>query len=298
MDNKVEAIVCSDIHLSNNPPIARSNEPDWYAAQARILKQLKRVSDNERVPIICAGDIFDRYNPPPSLINFAIENLPKMYAIPGQHDLPYHDYENLQKSAYKTLMMAGNITTSNEIGWPIGNLVLTGFPWNAKITPPIKTLKDKLSVAVVHKYIWAVGINYPGASKESNVSGFKKELARYNTAIFGDNHKSFSSVIGQCFTYNCGCLIKRHQDDRDTSNGVGLLMSNGSVKFHELDYSEDVWIDDPEEKTTAISPELEEFVTELMDMQTSNLDFREVVLNYILDNKVEAGVAKLIKELI
>ena len=38
----------------------------------------------------------------PELINWAIKHLPPMLAVPGQHDLPYHDYKELGRSAYAT----------------------------------------------------------------------------------------------------------------------------------------------------------------------------------------------------
>ena len=37
---KVLAILCSDIHLSHNAPVARSAEPDWYIAMKRPLDEI------------------------------------------------------------------------------------------------------------------------------------------------------------------------------------------------------------------------------------------------------------------
>src|SRR4051812_12555947 len=69
---KVNSLWCSDIHLSHKPPIARSAEPCWYSAMQRQLDELRSVALELDVPIFVAGDIFDRWNPPPELINFAI----------------------------------------------------------------------------------------------------------------------------------------------------------------------------------------------------------------------------------
>ena len=34
---QVLAILCSDLHLQMKPPVARSAEPDWFAAMRRPL---------------------------------------------------------------------------------------------------------------------------------------------------------------------------------------------------------------------------------------------------------------------
>jgi hypothetical protein len=60
-------------------------------------------------PIVYVGDIWDHYRQPPEAINWAIRELPKGYAIPGQHDLRHHNYEDIKKTAYWTLMEAGVI---------------------------------------------------------------------------------------------------------------------------------------------------------------------------------------------
>ena len=86
------AVAISDVHLSHTPPPARSEEPDWYEAMRRPLKQVEYIARRNEVPIICAGDLFHRWWSPPPLVNFAIKTCPKMFAIPGQHDLQYHQY--------------------------------------------------------------------------------------------------------------------------------------------------------------------------------------------------------------
>ena len=52
----------------------------------RSLEQIRDLQKEFDCPVICAGDIFDKWNSPPELINFAYDNLPEIYAIPGQHD--------------------------------------------------------------------------------------------------------------------------------------------------------------------------------------------------------------------
>jgi hypothetical protein len=66
MKKKIVAIVCSDIHLKHKPPLCRWGEDDWYEAMQRPLLQLQHLADKYDAPILYAGDIFDRWNPPPN----------------------------------------------------------------------------------------------------------------------------------------------------------------------------------------------------------------------------------------
>lgn len=134
----VKAILVSDIHLSEKSPTFRSSESDWFSAMSRPLKELDRLAADHNVPIVCAGDVFDRWNSSAKLINFSIDTLPKMYSICGQHDLPNHSYNQIESSAYWTLCQAG-IITNIENGSPIetkNGLMLHGFHWNQPIEIP------------------------------------------------------------------------------------------------------------------------------------------------------------------
>lgn len=75
---KTIAILCSDLHFSSVPPVARSSEPSWFDAMKRQIDELKRVQEKHHCPIIVAGDVFDRWRETPELVNFLIDNLPQM----------------------------------------------------------------------------------------------------------------------------------------------------------------------------------------------------------------------------
>ncbi len=195
---EVAAIVCSDIHLQHRPPIARSNEPDWYEAMARPLLEISTLCRIYSVPLIIAGDVCNRWDSPPELINFAIKMLPKeVYAVPGQHDLPNHRYDRIKKSAYWTLVEAGSITNLEE-DKPYyikeRNIVLYGFPWNAVLKPRSNAARDggtAIHIAVVHKYIWIKGHSFPGARREDRAKTIIGELDGYDAIVAGDNHSGF-----------------------------------------------------------------------------------------------------------
>ncbi len=292
----VLAILCADIHLSLTAPAARSAEPDWLEAQARPLRQVAELAKEHDCPVVYAGDVFDRWNPPVELVNWAIANLPPGYAIPGQHDLPMHNYGDLKRSAYWTLKEAGILVDLGKAeDWTLhrdGRLLLVSFPWGSDVRPvdPGLTIKGLVKVAVIHSYVWKTGRGYDGSPDESRSDRWRDRLSGYDLAVFGDNHQGFE-VTG---IYSCGCLIRRKSDERGLRPAVGLLMDDGTVWRHFLDVSEDRWVDvDPTvEGPPASDPAMDELIEELGGLQSDSLDFREAVERYCRDNRVRDGVRR------
>lgn len=308
MSGNVIALLCSDIHLSHNAPVARSAEKDWYEAQARPLRQLRQLSGDHNCPIIVAGDIFHRWDSGPQLINWAIENLPHVYAIPGQHDLPLHNYGDVRKSAYWTLCEAGNIT---DLGWQGnstslggGRMRLYAFPWGAKLFPLEESSDGRIHIAVVHSYVWTAGKSYPNAPAEQESKEYKKNLKGYQVSVFGDNHQRFLKVWGGGCLYNCGCLIRRSVDERPLIPAVGMLHDDGVVTAHPLDCTEDQWIESnipiPAMESQEQESRVEAVMEQLKGIEVDCLDFIQELKRYIdnPDNKVDDETKKVLLEVL
>ncbi len=237
------AIVCSDIHLCHTPPAARAAEPNWYAAMGRALDQLREIQEDVRVPILCGGDLFDRWNSGPELINWAMRKLPEMYAIPGQHDLPYHRIEDIRKSAYWTLVEARTIKDMGQAPNMIRatKLFVHPFPWGSNLnslTFENGKRSDEIDVALAHRCVWGTESPYPGAPADGQAAAVAKQLKGFDVAVFGDNHYGFTAGSDPTI-YNCGCLIQRKQNERDYQPAVGIIMSDGTVERRYLDTSQD-----------------------------------------------------------
>lgn len=296
----IVAIVCSDIHLSHRAPVARSAEPDWYAAMARPLKELAALKKELQVPIFIVGDLFHKWNPPAELINWAFENLPGngvhgVYAIPGQHDLPFHRIEDIKKSGFWTLARAGwiNNLTCDRLTFP-DVMSFYPFPWGKKVTKP----EDDCclpAVALIHAYCWSPGNSYAGAAEESRDSHWRSKLDGYVTGVFGDNHSGFwspSESKGPSI-FNCGGFMRRRIDEKEYRPRVGLLYANGLIKPYYLDTSEDKFID----VSAAIDilddfDGLQDFVSSLKDLGDIGLNFVDNVKRFCRDNGIGRDTLK------
>lgn len=295
--SNVIAIFCSDIHLSHTKPAARAGEPDWYEAQARPLRQLAKLAKKHGCPIVCAGDVFDHWNAPAELINFAIRELPPMYAIPGQHDLPHHSYDDIKRSAYWTLVEAEVITNLKpgeweRIGANDGWFRAHPFPWGHEVKPPIYT--GQRDIAIIHKYVWREGAGYPGAPEELRTAAYHTKLSDYAYAVFGDNHKGFlyNNIL------NCGAFMRRKSDEIDYNPAVGLLTKNKDgfkIMRHPLNIDVDIIDNVAKAKAPEYSSaDLTRLFRELRSLEACELDFVEAVRQGLADRDISDEARKIL----
>lgn len=280
------ALLCSDIHLSHKPPLFRSSEPHWYQAMLRPLQQLSDLAASlGNPPILCAGDVFDRWNSPAELINFAIRELPVMYSIPGQHDLPNHSYQDIKRSAYWTLVEAGKLINlkpgANELS---NGVTVTAAPWRKDLPPPIPK-SPYIQIALIHAYCGRPDMAWPGMPEEGLSSAWAKKTKGFDLAVFGDNHIGFT----QGPIYNCGSLMRRTATQITYKPSVGILKhkSDGKLdctRFY-LDTSKDNILVPQAASTQREDPkEIRDFsdlLDELETMGTDPLNFLELVHHYI-----------------
>ena len=310
----VIAIACADLHLSLTPPPARAGEPSWFDAMARPLQEVKDLADKYKCPVLCAGDIFDRWNSPAELINFAIDKLPhRMIATPGQHDLPLHAIEDIRKSSYWTLVGAGVIidlypTDPYHSGGGLNPDIFRvyRFPWGATIAPPRVSFSgvgfSGTNIALTHQYAWIPGHAYPDAPDAAKVTiaRAKREWAGYTTVIFGDNHKGWYARLDMVdqsqYIFNCGGLMRRKSDELNYKPQVGLIHQSGRVTPYLLDISKDVFEPVEQDKPAQANPELAAFLDDLVSLENAALDFREAVRRTLDKQKPPAMVRQILLE--
>lgn len=302
--SRVVAIATADLHLCEKPPIARDAEikddpRGWFAAMKRPLWFLKRLKQEYKVPILYAGDIFHHWDNSPEMINWAIENLPPGISIAGQHDLPYHRFEEIRKSAYHTLVKSGVLTDiSCGKTYENENFSVTGFGWEVSLCRPPAT-KTNLRIALVHKYLWNHDKDkHPGASPNSQISNLPKNFYLYDLVISGDNHIPFTNNIDQTAFLNCGSLMARDKTQKNYRPAIWLIFSNGYPSQSNIDISKDKWSDSFVSSETRRDPNVEEAVHAFKELKTKGGDFLATLRHAIKHESVRKGVKKVLQSLI
>jgi len=215
-----------------------------------------------------------------------------MFAVPGQHDLPYHRLDLIKRSAFWTLVSAGKVTLLSPLGLRIGKLKAFGFGWDEpiKFVPQLQDDGPDFSLAVVHAFVWCRSENgYPGVGNESHVRRFKSLLSGYSFAVFGDNHKGFL-VDG---LLNCGTFFRRTAAEVDYRPRVGVLYSSGKVKLHYLDTDKDK-MEVPSSFEAEPGADFDSFMGQLASLEADPLDFREALRKEL--RKHPESVGEIVQE--
>lgn len=226
---KPRAVFVSDLHLQTRVPRARAEE-SWFDVMRDRINLLKGIAQG--APIFCAGDVFDHWAPGPELINFAIQSLPYLWTIPGQHDLPGHNYEGRHRGAYHTLELADRICDM-----PPGRLPLELLPaeledarvycapWGFDIPGPEPEDEDHFKILIAHRFVAdSPETAYMDAPPTAFLTGaLARACEKYDLAVFGDNHKGFTAKLRGCTVFNHGGFIPRNADEMNYAPQVGIL---------------------------------------------------------------------------
>lgn len=180
----------------------------------RALHQLVFWSEDYECPVFVAGDIFDHWNSPVELVNLVAAIIPEdnpWYFVPGQHDLPYHDLNQLHRTGLYSLMLADRmrlVEPTRTTSFSHQHLKVWGVPWGESI-PNGYAKEGTTQVLLAHRYLWTdASTGYPGAPKQERISDLPP-LGYFHAAFFGDNHGRFRATKDDCRIINCGAAMRR-----------------------------------------------------------------------------------------
>lgn len=293
---RVLAILLSDIHLSLRPPLARAEEPRWLDAMERTWAQVRELVKRHEAIVLCAGDVFDRWNMPPELINWALEKLPTMFAVPGNHDLPSHRIDLAHRSAYGTLVRAGKVIELGPKPVWTSELMLYGRPFGGLVPKRDRKTPFCLHVLVTHQYLWVPGTQHHEATRATRLSKSAREFRAFDVVVVGDNHQGFDRVLKNgTRVVNCGTLLRRKSNEAAYRPRVGLLHPSGEVSSYELDTSEDILtrtVTEDEEHAY----EVEGIARGLALLEVSSLSYRENVMRALESRGLRRRVRRIVLE--
>lgn len=202
---KPTAILTADIHLREDVPACRTD--DFLAAQWRKLKWLRNLQNEHGCPVLDAGDLLNRWKPSPELLALALQYLPEdMITVPGNHDLPGHNIEFLQKSGLAVLSAAHRLQVALK-PFSRSDFLAYPYPWDSELTPCTAKANGLPRVAICHVMVWQGETPWPGCEDFSG-----KELLRrmtgYDLILTGDNHKPMVESYEGRLLVNPGSLMR------------------------------------------------------------------------------------------
>lgn len=289
---KPDLIACADLHLRTDTPRCRTD--DFISAMWTKVAFLRGLSKEfPKATVVCAGDVFDSWHQgmdSPQLIADAIECLPPMIVVPGQHDLPQHSLANYSKSALRALECGRKdvdvlgTTTVCRIQFPTYTIYGAPFGQEPKAPTKLKTNKD---ILLWHKYVWSGQRPFPTADDKSKGHTILKRLNGYDLIITGDNHIPFHycSDDGRMLI-NCGSMMRTTTIQKDYKPAVWLIQLE-PLKVEKQYYPIEDGVVSTEHLDAVVKVEvLADFINEVGKSSLSPLDFVANVHQYAETNNL------------
>lgn len=119
-------IAIADLHFRADVPKCRTESPDeWLAFQCDVLRTALTAAQKRKSALYIAGDIFHTPAVPYMVRNAFVDTCwefpdVSVHTIAGNHDLPYHNYALLHKSAYGSIHAANIHELPLRQGLPYG----------------------------------------------------------------------------------------------------------------------------------------------------------------------------------
>jgi DNA repair exonuclease SbcCD nuclease subunit len=286
---KYDFIAISDLHLRDDVPKCRTD--DFKQVQNLTLYKIYEIAQhNGYCPILIAGDIFHKWNPSLSLVRETFialnreENI-KIFAVAGQHDLPNHNIDLIDKTGLGLLCQFIDIV--GDFACFVGDKSYWGCSWDGEINKDI--CKNNKNVLIVHKLLWHKNKPFPEATQDSSAEVFMKKHPEFKVIISGDNHETFVVKTDNQLLINCGSCTRQKADQIDH------IPKAFGVNVDTLEYEEILLPDQERDAVTRIYIEEEKERDEKIDKFVSTLvmidekiglSFRENILHFISSNDI------------
>lgn len=281
-------IITADWHIRNTRPRCRIDE-DWIKTQQKALNQIAEICENKNAPLMVVGDIFNSNSDTSfeciNMVQKLADRIGGIYILAGNHDLPYHSSENIDKSAIGVLLQSENVFKIEDYSDEFS-------------APNFDEERNPMPYMFIHT------LTIPSKDKPDFIECETPEslLEKYPTAkwIFtGDYHRNFVYEEDGRYVINSGCLIRQVSDMKDYQCGVYFVDTEKEIiEFIPIIDNEELVNDEYIIRENEREERIESFVNKLKDVESVSLDFIDNVEKALLVNKIDEKLKDCIKELL
>ena len=278
----VDAIISADWHIREDVPECRMD--DFQDSMWKKILFVKELQEQYNCPVLLGGDLLDYWKPSPELLTKIIENFPKdIFTVLGNHDLPQHKLELVNKCGIRTLQAAKTLT------------ILPGTHWGMPLQRSSLRIKGR-KIAIWHIHTWHKVLPWKNCTSSSATS-ILKNYDIFDLIITGDNHIPFVIRDNGRLLINPGSLMRQTADQIDYKPAVWLYSAETnevSPVYFPIDQKA-VSREHLESKEIRNS-RIEAFITKMNDDWATTLDFEENLRRFFNTNEIDPEVVDLINE--
>jgi DNA repair exonuclease SbcCD nuclease subunit len=276
--NRCDLILCGDIHLRETSPICYTG--DYYNDQFECLDFISDLQKEYQCEVICSGDLFDFWKPSLKFLSDVFKHLPqRFYSVAGNHDLPQHNLDLINKSGLFVLHSAGALT------------LLPGRHWGQEFKDFSNPEYDMLvwHVMTYQQKLPYIDCNAPNALK------ILKRNPKYKLILTGDNHTPFVERYEGRILINPGSMMRMEAGQIDYKPRVYLYNAEQNDVFPVyLPRKENVITREHIEKKEQKEEANKKFIESLVSEYNVSMSFEDNLRNFQTKNDISKDVLNLI----
>ena len=303
---KPDIIDIADVHLRDDPP--RCREDEFWQTQWEKIKWIRKLSEKyPHATVLCAGDLTHHWKSSPELISKAIQELPPMLVVPGQHDLPEHSLQNLRRSTLLAICCGRPDIQLLHSGHTVAlfddnnDVLVHGYGYHQSWDGE-ETHKNQFNILLWHKMVWHRKEPFPGAGIGNEDKRIIQSLkGQFNLVITGDNHQPFVYEKDKTTLINAGSVMRTEVGQMDHKPRAYLIEIH-NLKTVEV---EPKYIPIEKDVVSAAHLEdavdediLEEFLMDAASTSASPLDFVKRLRENMVKHKSRDSVVKVLDSVI
>jgi DNA repair exonuclease SbcCD nuclease subunit len=283
--SKVSAILTGDWHLREDVPICRTD--DYWMAQWHKVDFIANLQRQYQCPVLCSGDLFDHWKPSPNLLRETIIHLPlEFYVIYGNHDLPQHNLQLVDKCGINVLQAAGKLTVINDGHWGTVPNNIDGL-----ILPGVTSRTKRILV-------WHV-MNYQGKKPWPDYTGpMAAGLLRkysHDLILTGDNHKTFFESHEGRWLVNPGSLMRMDADQIDHKPCVFLWFAeNNTIQQVFIPVEQGVISREHLDRVAERDGRIDAFISRVNTDWEADVSFEQNIETFEKNNQVRKSVMEIV----
>lgn len=281
---RATAILVSDIHLREDTPTCRLDS--FWEAQWRKLDYISALAEELDCPVVHGGDLFHHWKPSPYLLSMTIQHLPRQFwTVYGNHDLPQHNLDLVEKCGLNVLEAAGRIR------------VLPGTHFGQKPAGASFIIGGR-KVLVWHVMTWAGSLPYPDCP-DPGAHILLKNWPDYDLILTGDNHQTFVAKFKGRVLVNPGSMSRQTAAQEHHRPCVFIWYADtNEVEEVALPIDDDVVSRDHIIRKQERDGRLHAFISRLDNDWKASVSFEDNVEQLLAKNQIRTSVAKIVKSVV
>ena len=280
-------IFATDLHLRTDVPVCRKEtEKEWYETQKEQLEFVANMAFVENCPLFIGGDIFHKPNVTDEIKNLFINTFSQIsvYAIAGQHDLPNHSWENVNKSSFGVLRNSNILKPLSEFG------MIRHFGQ--------ELIGKETGLVFIHDLIFESEKSIPPNVKAKTAEQVLQEYPDAKWILCGDQHHYFHYKKQGRHVLMGGCFNRQVADFINYTPVIWLLNTeeNTAIPYPVPDDINMITNEHIQEKNDR-EDRISAFVTQVRNSKSITLDFEDNVREAMKESELSEGAKNTVNEL-